>query len=77
MSKTRTDLPMFIISGEQDPVSNHGKEIRQLITFYEKLQFSRISWKLYPQCRHELLQELNSHEVMEDIYNWINKILDN
>lgn len=75
MSKTRTDLPMFIISGEQDPVSNYGIEIRQLIAYYEKLKFNRITWKLYPLCRHELLQELNSHEVMEDIHNWINKIL--
>ncbi len=75
MSKTRTDLPMYIISGDKDPVGNYGIEIQHLITTYEQLNFNKISWKLYPECRHELLQELNSHEVMEDIYNWINKNL--
>lgn len=75
MSKTRADLPLYIISGDKDPVGGYGAEIQQLISTYEKLNFSKISWKLYPECRHELLQELNSHEIMEDVHNWINKNL--
>lgn len=76
ISKTRTDLPIYFISGDKDPVGNYGIEVQHLITTYEKLNFNKISWKLYPECRHELLQELNSHEVMEDIYNWISKNFD-
>ena len=33
---------------------------------------SDLSFKLYSDCRHELLNELNKDEVMEDILCWIN-----
>lgn len=31
--------------------------------------------KLYPEARHELLNELNRDEVMSDIVGWMDKIL--
>jgi alpha-beta hydrolase superfamily lysophospholipase len=71
MKKTQTTLPIFIISGNHDPVSNYGKEINHLFSLYKKYGFNRTSMKLYPECRHELLQELNSGEIMKDIHSWI------
>ncbi|CUH93678.1 hypothetical protein SD1D_2150 [Herbinix luporum] len=73
LSKTKADLPLFIISGEKDPVGGYGKDVKELITVYKSLGFTNIDYKLYPDCRHELLNELNKHEVYEDIYNWISK----
>lgn len=73
INKTRKNLPTFIISGSKDPVSNNGKEIKQLLNTYDNLNFNAISSKLYSNCRHELLQELNAEEVMNDIISWIFK----
>jgi len=72
---TRPDLPMFIISGEKDPVGGYGKDIKRLLSMYKKLGFTNIAYKMYPDCRHELINELNKEEVYDDIRYWIFKRL--
>lgn len=73
IKKTRKNLPIFIISGDDDPVGGCGKEINHLLSIYNKYGYQNVSSKLYPQCRHELLQELNATEVMNDITTWLTK----
>lgn len=73
IKRTRLDLPLLIISGDQDPVGGLGKEVKQLDSLYQRLGFRNVTLKLYEDCRHELLQELNASEIMEDITNWILK----
>lgn len=70
---TNRDLPIFIISGEKDPVGGFGKDIKRLLSTYKKLGFNNISYKLYPDCRHELLNEVNKSEVYSDVNHWISK----
>lgn len=70
---TKLDLPIFIISGESDPVGGYSKDIKRLLSTYKKLGFTNIAYKLYPDCRHELLNELNNEEVYLDINHWLTK----
>ncbi|HWT75252.1 MAG TPA: alpha/beta fold hydrolase [Mobilitalea sp.] len=70
---TRKDLPIYIISGEKDPVGNYGKDVNKFLSLLKKCEFSNVSLKLYPECRHELLNELNNEEVYTDIQQWISK----
>ncbi len=74
MKKTRTTLPMLVISGKQDPVGNYGKEVNRMLSLYRKWGYAHVTGKLYPECRHELLQELNSDEIMKDILSWIKQL---
>jgi len=67
----RKDLPTLIISGEKDPVGENGKGILEVYKNLEKRNVSDISFKLYSECRHELLNELNKSEIMNDILCWI------
>lgn len=71
---TRTDLPIFIISGEMDPVGGYGKDIYRFVSLLQKLGFSAVECTLYADCRHELLNELNNKEVMHDIVKWLNHV---
>lgn len=71
--KTKSNLPIYIISGEEDPVGGNGKDIKRLIFLYKKLGFTNLSYKIYADCRHELINELNKEEVYKDIYNWLSK----
>lgn len=64
-------LPVHFISGDMDPVGNYGKGVRKAYEDFEKAGMERISLKLYPGCRHELLNETNKKQVYEDIYPWI------
>lgn len=64
-------MPIFIISGEKDPVGGYGIDIKRLYNSYKQLGLTNVSLKLYPDCRHELLNELNYDEVYSDINSWI------
>ncbi len=64
------DLPVLIISGEADPVGDMGKGIKKVHKLYSSAGITDLSLKLYPQARHELLNEINREEVSKDILNW-------
>jgi len=67
--------PIMIISGDQDPVSDMGKGIQGLKKQLEKSGASNLTVNLYPGGRHELLNEINREEVMDDVVEWIEGIL--
>lgn len=70
---TRKDLPIFVVSGDKDPVGGYGKEVNKFLSVLSKCEFKNVSSKLYPECRHEILNELNNEEVYHDIQQWISK----
>ena len=70
---TKHDLPLFLASGEKDPVTDYGKSMKTYSTVLKRCGFSNITVKLYPDCRHELLNELNRNEIYSDIQTWISK----
>lgn len=65
-------LPVYIIAGQEDPVGQYGARVEKLFEIYKNLGMSDVNIKLYKNCRHELLNELNRDEVTEDILIWIN-----
>lgn len=71
MLHTRKDLPMLFASGDHDPVGGYGKQITSLVNFYEKHNYTDVTCKLYPDDRHELLNELDRDAVTADIIRWI------
>lgn len=71
--KTRTDLPILLTSGTKDPVGGYGKDVTRLFNRYQKVGFRNIDCVLYKDCRHELLNELNYEEIMDDLVDWMEK----
>ena len=67
------DLPIFIISGDNDPVGNFGKGTATLFNKLKANGITDLTLKLYKEGRHEMLNELNKEEVYKDILNWIKK----
>lgn len=65
------NIPILLISGKKDPVSDMGKGIRNLEQIYVKNGVFNLTIKLYDDARHELLNETNRDEVMMDVKNWI------
>lgn len=66
-------LPVFLLSGDADPVGDYGKGVRKACISLRKVGLENIKIKLYEGGRHELLNETNRQEVMQDIYSWIEK----
>ncbi len=68
-----TDFPLWMASGEQDPVGEFGVGVRAV---YQKLiddGHSDIELKLYPENRHELHNELDKEQFWNDLIDWITR----
>jgi alpha-beta hydrolase superfamily lysophospholipase len=70
---TPTTLPLFLISGEKDPVGGpDGQYVKEVAQAYEKAGVESVITRLYKGARHELVNETNRDEVMGDIAEWLN-----
>ena len=63
-------MPILLLSGSDDPVGDYGNGVREV--------FNRLKWngknvrmKLYPNCRHEILNDTCHDEVVQDILLFI------
>ncbi len=66
-------LPVLMVSGTEDPVGGYGRGVRQAYESLKEAGLSQITLKMYEGGRHELLNETNRAEVMQDILDWIEK----
>lgn len=69
------DLPIFIISGSQDPFGEYGKGTTKLYEMYKALNIKDVKLKLYEGGRHEIINEVNKEQVYEDIIHWLDRIV--
>lgn len=65
--------PVYLFSGERDPVGANSQGVRSLESIYRKLGVQDIECKLYPDGRHEMLNEINREEVMADVLGWLER----
>ncbi|MCQ2506409.1 MAG: alpha/beta hydrolase [Lachnospiraceae bacterium] len=72
IAKTRRDLPIWIVSGEKDPVGGFGNGVTQLCEAFKKLGFKKVDLKLYKDCRHELLNEFGKEDIMKEFVEFYN-----
>ena len=75
IGRTRRTLPIFFIAGAMDPVGGLGKNVTSLYQTFVDLGFTNVSIKLYENDRHEILNEDDRAAVMQDITDWLAKVL--
>lgn len=66
-------LPVFLMAGDNDPVGNMGKAIPKVACLMESRGVRDVEQKLYPGARHELLNETNRLQVVDDVLNWLGR----
>ncbi len=71
LEKMNPAVPVYFISGGDDPVGDYGQGVQNAVKAFCDAHISDVKCKIYPLCRHELLQELNKSEVYADIFAWI------
>ena len=64
-------FPMLFVSGENDPIGNMGRGIRDIIKNLHKQGFSNTDARLHPNMRHEPLHEQHHTVVYHDILHRI------
>ena len=68
------DMRTLIVSGEDDPVGNYGKGVRQVYSKLMVMGASDLDLKLYKGARHELFNETNKDEIFEDLKAWLSGV---
>lgn len=71
LNKMPKQLPIFMVSGDADPVGDYGKGVKRAYDSIRAVGVENVGMKLYPGARHELLNELNREEVYDDISRWL------
>ncbi|MCL2093336.1 MAG: lysophospholipase [Treponema sp.] len=71
MERIRKDLPIYIMAGTADPVGDMGEGPAALSVAYRRLEIKNLETVLYPDARHEPLNETNREEVQESLLSWI------
>ncbi len=60
------DLPVLLISGEEDPVGNYGKGVREVEANLQSAGVD-VTCILYPRARHEILNDFTYADTVRDI----------
>jgi alpha-beta hydrolase superfamily lysophospholipase len=71
MDRIDRNLPIYIFSGNADPVGDMGTSPTKLVDIYRSLGIKDLEFVLYPGARHETLNETNRDEVMDNLLSWI------
>jgi alpha-beta hydrolase superfamily lysophospholipase len=67
-------LPIYVISGNHDPVSAGTKMLEPMLAQYRAAGLA-VQHRFYPEARHELLNETNREEVTADLLEWIRGVV--
>lgn len=63
-------LPVFFVSGAEDPVGEFGKGVQKIYEKYLAAGIQDVSLRLYTGDRHEILNETDRRQVYEDLLGW-------
>lgn len=72
VGKIRKDLPIYIFSGDKDPVGDMSKGVKTVYDVYKKCGIEDVTLKLYPEGRHELLNGPDREKVTAELTEWLN-----
>lgn len=75
MASMKKDLPVFFVAGGDDPVGAYGSGVLKAVEMFKKWGMERVDHKIYPLCRHEILNEINRMEIYENLAQWIKGIV--
>jgi len=75
IEKMMPDLPVLLLSGQDDPVGGYGEMVIKSYEAMKEAGLSQVDYKLYPKMRHEILNEKDKFMVYNDIYQWLEEII--
>ncbi|WP_422133133.1 alpha/beta hydrolase [Endozoicomonas sp. ALD040] len=72
LKQIESKLPFLVMGGEKDPVSAPLGQ-QKLTKALRKAGLRNVTLSLYPEGRHEMLNETNSQQVIKRLLQWINQ----
>ena len=67
------DLPVLFLGGEKDPCIGGGRRFVKQLQFLQTVGYRKVTGKMYPDMRHEILNEMGKETVYKNIVSYLNK----
>lgn len=71
----RSDLPLYVVAGDQDPINAGLALLNLLVERYRAAGLTEVTVATYEGGRHEILNETNRAEVVADLVAWLDRVL--
>jgi alpha-beta hydrolase superfamily lysophospholipase len=68
------DLPVYVAVGSMDPVNGGLTLLWALVDRYRAAGLSDVTVRVYDDGRHEILNEINRAEVIDDLLQWLHRV---
>jgi len=76
LANVRRNLPIYVISGERDPVVGpHQAYVQALIDSYRQAGLTGLAHRIYPGGRHEMFNEPCRDQVEDELVAWLEHAL--
>ncbi|MCC8075909.1 MAG: alpha/beta hydrolase [Clostridiales bacterium] len=72
--RMNSELPLLLLSGADDPVGDFGKGVTRTQRFWARQGMHRVSVKLYPGLRHDILREAQRADIYRDLLDWLQSV---
>jgi alpha-beta hydrolase superfamily lysophospholipase len=67
------DLPLYVAVGSKDPVNAGLTLLWALVDRYRTAGLDDVTVRVYDDARHEILNEINRAEVIDDLLQWLRR----
>jgi alpha-beta hydrolase superfamily lysophospholipase len=74
IARIRSNLPIYIMAGDKDPINHSLDWLKPLAERYRAAGITDVTEKYYPDGRHEMFNETNRDEVMNDLLAWMRRV---
>lgn len=64
-------FPFLFVSGQNDPIGDFSKGVMLTVNHLKADGFQDVDAKIYPEMRHEILNEEIREQVLSEIYDWM------
>jgi alpha-beta hydrolase superfamily lysophospholipase len=76
LSALPRDLPVNLLGGAKDPATDGGKAVEHLADRMRRLGFSNLVSRVWPDTRHESLNEVNRDVITEEFGAWAEGVVE-
>ena len=75
LDRLRRNIPIHLVGGGEDPATDNAKAISWLANHLKHEGFSHITTEIYPNMRHETLNDIGADEATARFADWCKKVV--
>jgi alpha-beta hydrolase superfamily lysophospholipase len=74
VARMPNDLPVYVAVGSKDPINGGLTLLWAVVDRYRAAGLGDVTVRVYDDARHEILNEINRAEVIDDLLQWLQRV---